>query len=71
MARVSHLLRRVASYYACLKVPTQLAGIIGKKELVKALGTKDETVIAPTARCKRCHRSPKRDLRPHDRLLKH
>lgn len=43
MARVSYLLRRGASYYARLKVPTDLAGIVGKQELVKALGTKDET----------------------------
>lgn len=42
MARVSYLLRRGANYYARLKVPTDLAGIVGKQELVKALGTKDE-----------------------------
>lgn len=43
MARVSYLLRRGASYYARLKVPADLAGVVGKQELVKALGTKDET----------------------------
>ncbi|MDQ0455143.1 site-specific integrase [Rhizobium paknamense] len=44
MARISYLLRRGASYYARIKVPTDLIEIIGKKELVKALGTKDENV---------------------------
>lgn len=44
MARISYLLRRGASYYARIKVPTDLIDIIGKKELVKALGTKDENV---------------------------
>lgn len=42
MARISYLLRRGASYYARLKVPNDLSELIGKKELVKALGTKDE-----------------------------
>lgn len=42
MARISYLLRRGASYYARLKVPTDLVEILGKKELVKSLGTKDE-----------------------------
>ncbi|MEP7453305.1 site-specific integrase [Phyllobacterium sp. SB3] len=44
MARISYLLRRGASYYARIKVPTDLADLIGKKELVKALGTKEENV---------------------------
>lgn len=43
MARWSHLLRRGASYYARMRVPLELVEIVGKKELVKALGTKDET----------------------------
>lgn len=42
MARVSFLLRRGASYYARVRVPVDLVEIVGKKELVKALGTKDE-----------------------------
>ena len=42
MARISYLLRRGASYYARIKVPADLVDLIGKKELVKALGTKDE-----------------------------
>lgn len=42
MARISYLLRRGASYYARLKVPTELVEILGKKELVKSLGTKEE-----------------------------
>lgn len=42
MARISYLLRRGASYYARVKVPTDLVDLIGKRELVKALGTKDE-----------------------------
>ncbi|MGP4669364.1 DUF6538 domain-containing protein [Agrobacterium pusense] len=42
MARISYLLRRGASYYARIKVPTDLVEIVGKKELVKALGTKEE-----------------------------
>jgi len=44
MARISYLLRRGASYYARIKVPTDLVEIVGKKELVKALGTKDENI---------------------------
>lgn len=43
MARVSFLLRRGASYYARVRVPVDLVEIVGKNELVKALGTKDET----------------------------
>lgn len=42
MARISYLLRRGASYYARIKVPADLVEVLGKKELVKALGTKDE-----------------------------
>lgn len=44
MARISYLLRRGASYYARVKVPTDLVDLVGRKELVKALGTKDENV---------------------------
>lgn len=44
MARISYLLRRGASYYARAKVPNDLVDVIGKRELVKALGTKDENV---------------------------
>ncbi|GEM_PF-6871950 len=33
MARISYLLRRGASYYACLKISTDLVEILGKKEL--------------------------------------
>ena len=39
--RTSHLLRRGHSYYARLRVPKELASILGKPELVKALGTRD------------------------------
>lgn len=42
MARLSYLLRRGASYYARARVPLDLIDAVGKKELVKALGTKDE-----------------------------
>ena len=42
MARLSYLLRRGASYYARVRVPLDLVEIVGRKELVKALGTKDE-----------------------------
>jgi integrase len=42
MARLSYLLRRGASYYARVRVPLDLIDLVGKKELVKALGTKDE-----------------------------
>lgn len=42
MARISYLLRRGATYYARAKVPADLVDIVGKRELVKALGTKDE-----------------------------
>lgn len=39
---MSYLLRRGASYYARARVPVDLVEIVGRKELVKALGTKDE-----------------------------
>lgn len=42
MARLSYLLRRGASYYARARVPLDLIDSVGKKEFVKALGTKDE-----------------------------
>ncbi|MER8490112.1 tyrosine-type recombinase/integrase [Mesorhizobium australicum] len=42
MARLSYLLRRGASYYARARVPLDLIDVLGKRELVKALGTKDE-----------------------------
>lgn len=42
MARLSYLLRRGASYYARMRVPNDLVDSVGKKELVKSLGTKDE-----------------------------
>ncbi|KRB31724.1 site-specific integrase [Mesorhizobium sp. Root172] len=42
MARLSYLLRRGASYYARARVPLDLVDVVGKHELVKALGTKDE-----------------------------
>lgn len=42
MARLSYLLRRGASYYARIRVPLDVVDIVGKNELVKALGTKDE-----------------------------
>lgn len=42
MSRLSYLLRRGASYYARVRVPLDLVDSVGKKELVKALGTKDE-----------------------------
>ncbi|MFC3322615.1 DUF6538 domain-containing protein [Mesorhizobium cantuariense] len=42
MARLSYLLRRGASYYARARVPLDLVDAVGKNELVKALGTKDE-----------------------------
>lgn len=42
MARLSYLLRRGASYYARMRVPLDLVDTVGSKELVKALGTKDE-----------------------------
>lgn len=42
MARVSHLLRRGAAYSARIRVPLDLVEIVGKRELVRALGTNDE-----------------------------
>lgn len=43
MARVSNLIRRGAAYSARLRVPLDLVEIVGKTELVKALGTNDES----------------------------
>lgn len=42
MARISYLVRRGASYYARMKIPLDLVPIVGRSELTKALGTKDE-----------------------------
>lgn len=42
MARISFILRRGATYSARLKVPVDLVELVGKKELVKSLATKDE-----------------------------
>ncbi|RWB08987.1 MAG: integrase [Mesorhizobium sp.] len=42
MARLSYLLRRGASYYARVRVPLDIVDVVGKQEIVKALGTKDE-----------------------------
>jgi len=42
MARVSHLVRRGGAYSARMRVPLDLVEIIGKRELVKALGTSEE-----------------------------
>ncbi len=42
MARTSHLIRRGAAYSARIRVPLDLVALIGKTELVKALGTNDE-----------------------------
>ena len=42
MARLTYLLRRGASYYFRVRVPLDLIDIVGKTEIVKALGTKDE-----------------------------
>ncbi|WP_411837037.1 DUF6538 domain-containing protein [Paracoccus sp. ME4] len=42
MARLSHLMRRGASYSARIRVPLDLIEVIGKKELVRALGTTEE-----------------------------
>lgn len=41
MAQVSHLIRRGASYSARIRVPLDLVEIVGKREIVKALGTND------------------------------
>lgn len=42
MARLSYIIRRGATYYARIRVPLDVADIVGKNELVKSLGTKDE-----------------------------
>lgn len=42
MARISHLTRRGSAYSARIRVPLDLVEVIGKRELVKALGTNDE-----------------------------
>ncbi len=42
MARISHLVRRGSAYSARTRVPLDLVEVIGKRELVKALGTNDE-----------------------------
>lgn len=42
MSGISYLIRRGASYYARIKVPVDLVDIVGKREHVKALGTKDQ-----------------------------
>ncbi|MBL4927993.1 site-specific integrase [Fuscibacter oryzae] len=41
MARVSHLMRRGGAYSARIRVPLDLVEIVGKTEIVKALGTAD------------------------------
>ncbi|MFC2967728.1 DUF6538 domain-containing protein [Acidimangrovimonas pyrenivorans] len=41
MARLNYLLRRGGSYSARIRVPLDLVEILGRKELVKALGTSD------------------------------
>jgi integrase len=43
MAQVSNLLRRGSSYSARIRVPNDLVLVLGKNELVKALGTSDLT----------------------------
>lgn len=43
MARVSHLIRRGAAYSARMRVPLDLVEVIGKRELVRALGTSNES----------------------------
>ena len=43
MARTSYIIRRGATYHARLKIPLDLVEIIGRKELTKSLGTKEET----------------------------
>jgi integrase len=42
VARLSYIIRRGASYYARVRVPLDLIETLGRQELVKALGTKDE-----------------------------
>ncbi|SEN86750.1 Site-specific recombinase XerD [Gemmobacter aquatilis] len=41
MSNISHLFRRGAAYSARIRVPLDLVEVIGRKELVKALGTSD------------------------------
>lgn len=41
MAQVSHLFRRGGSYSARIRVPLDLVDLLGRKELVKALGTNE------------------------------
>lgn len=41
MGKISYLMKRGASYYVRLKVPLDLVDTLGKRELVKALGTRD------------------------------
>ncbi len=41
MASISHLIRRGSAYSARIRVPLDLVGIIGKREMVRALGTTD------------------------------
>ncbi len=41
MPRTSHLLRRGNGWYARLRVPLDVVGIIGKAELVQSLNTAD------------------------------
>ncbi|RGP37704.1 site-specific integrase [Pseudotabrizicola alkalilacus] len=43
MASVSYLFRRGASYSARIRVPLDLVEVVGAKELVKALGTKEQS----------------------------
>jgi len=43
MARLTYLLRRGASYYFRIRVPLELVEVVGKTEIVKALGTKEES----------------------------
>ena len=42
MARTSYIIRRGATYHARLKIPLDLVELIGRKELTKSLGTKEE-----------------------------
>lgn len=42
MARLSYIIRRGATYYARIRVPLDVADIVGKNELVKSLGTKED-----------------------------
>lgn len=42
MARISHLLRRGGAYSVRMRVPADLVDILGRKEIVRALGTSEE-----------------------------